>query len=679
MTGFRLQRVYGTRPAALSPPFPKPLSDASLTLTSPVGLAQDRRDNVWVADTGTGRLIVFDTALSRVLARIDPDPAFDLPFRLAHHPTDRAVFVTDVADGCVRRLEYAYDGEAPTVTAADVLRPDEGPFHPNGVATARYRDGVRVFVADEFYHDGSTSDAGRDATHSSATTDADRRSRIVVFDDAGRQRDQFRTVRRDETEIPIYWPQGLATDVEGRLYVANTGYGVLAEEFGMPAQLSTVLRCDRSGAAEPFPGNAGPTLDEFPLPRDVCVVDDTVFVPDAAEGVLHAYTKAGVTQGATVPVVRGTGESRFGGPVGVHPYRGRSGTDADGEGTPLLLTEGLGGTVAAYAVADGRADRLAAVGATGDREGQLAFATGSAAVSDTGTDTAPFSASTAVWIADSLNRRLQYAPLGTDDGLAAVDLPGTAFPFGLAWWDTPGAGGRLLVTDYSADFADHPDRPQVRVYALDGHVDEDPRLVESFGSWGLGSGELKLPRGVAVDPLGGRNARVYVADSGNGRVGVWEYDAATETATDEGDIGTFGHAGGNLWNPSDVAVGDRGLYVADENNNRIQRYADGEWTALGGAGYDPGAEFLLPVSLDFHDGHLFVVDLVDRAVEAFAETADGLSYRDRLQRFGGDATAGEFWLPYLLTATDGAATDGIDLVVPDASLNAAHHYTWKPE
>jgi hypothetical protein len=174
-------------------------------------------------------------------------------------------------------------------------------------------------------------------------------------------------------------------------------------------------------------------------------------------------------------------------------------------------------------------------------------------------------------------------------------------------------------------------------------------------------GEVKLPRGVAVDPQDGAVARVWVADSANGRVGAWEYDRVLDGAE---------------------PLGDRGVYVADGNNNRLQRFDGDEWHPVGEPGYGGGREFLLLISVAAREGNLFVLDLVSRSVRVFTEDGSaegGLRPVDEYRAFGGDAAAGELWLPYLLSAGDGSDVSGHDIVVPDSTLHVAHRFTWSGE
>ncbi|QLH76222.1 hypothetical protein HZS55_02385 [Halosimplex rubrum] len=754
MVGFTYRGYYGSRAtdgavggggaADEASSLPAPLAAVDPRLASPVGTAQDREDNVWIADAGHNRLLVVDDGLERLLAVVGgvgtAPGRFDLPMRLAHHPTDRSLYVADTGNGRLQRLDYEYDGATPRVTAAEAFAAD-GPFHPNGVVAHEYWDGVRVVAADEFYREGS-----------------DLRGRLAVFDESGEPVRSIRAVG-DDNPTPLYWPQGLDTDDEGRIYVANTGYGVLHEGPTGPPKLATVVRCDRTGAAAPFEGLADETLAELPMPRDVAVVgsgaDAQVFVPDAATGRVHAYTSVGIADGVVpedgediranaaledgigVPhdgrgrgddsaPTDAAGQDRFRGPVGIAGFEGVSvpNSDADDPTLAVLTSEALAGRVGAYAVDihTESARRLGSVGAPRDRPGQFSSPTGSVVVAD---PDSPLGR--CALVGDGGNGRLQRVAFtdatgGTDGSTAVTDggraagtggdragghaggrvdpvaLPATRFPFGLAYWPAgTGGGGRLFVTDYTAHYREADRTGQIHVYAVDeapaGGSDEEGgagavagadagvslTLVDSFGPWGMGEGEAKLPRGIAVEPQGDGVARVWVADSANGRIGVWDYDRVLDGARARGDRGCFGHLDGGFWNPSDVAVGERGVYVADENNNRLQRFDGDDWHPVGEPGYGGDRAFLLPISVAAREGRVFVLDLVSRSIRVFAEDAaadGGLRPLDEHRAFGGDVAAGELWLPYLLSVGDASDAPGVDIVVPDSTLHVAQHYRW---
>jgi DNA-binding beta-propeller fold protein YncE len=97
--------------------------------------------------------------------------------------------------------------------------------------------------------------------------------------------------------------------------------------------------------------------------------------------------------------------------------------------------------------------------------------------------------------------------------------------------------------------------------------DTNDRVVAQVGR-GVGSGNLGLPRGVAVDA----QDRVYVVDA-TGQ-GVFVYAALKPEQTSPEYLGFFGGEGsanGAFLVPTGINLDDRGrIYVADSGNDRVQ-------------------------------------------------------------------------------------------------------------
>ena len=638
----------------------------STALTTPVGVLQDAEGNVWVVDTANSRIVVFDAALERRLAvlgaRGSVAGSFDLPFRFAHHPIDRAVLVTDIGNGRVQRLAYEYADGAPVVTAVETFGPEGERFHPNGIAAHEYDDGVRIFVADEFYHEGS-----------------DLRGRILVFDDDGRVVDAFRSVESAYAgALPLYWPQGLGIDGDGHLLIANTGEGVLRRGGAFPAYFATVLRCDRSGSGVPFDETATPILPQsLVTPRGVSVLergdDERIAVPDVGGGFVRMYdTDFGHTSEVPSEIAPSIDDRRFGSPMQVAPFEGPGGSGTDDTTARVLVTEALDHAVGAYDLGTISESKERLAGVESDRTAPGQFDYPGAAVG------VPTAAGERLALVDANNARIQLTGADGTGPLTPLALSHNRFPVGTAFWSVEPGRGYLFVADYSQSYDADNDEPQIAVYELDCR--DQPRLahVTSVGTWGIWGNNCKLPRGLAVDGIDDDRARLLVTDSFNGRLLWWTFDPRTGDLTYEDDAGRFGHDVGEFWNPGDVAVGRHATYVTDRNNNRLQSFDGDEWRTHGEAGYGlDGDRFLLPQSVATAGEYVFVVDLVDRAIKAYRETGPHeLVFCDAMQAFGGDRSSGDLWMPSLLHASRHA--DGVALAVPDSVLNVVYRYQWRP-
>lgn len=101
------------------------------------------------------------------------------------------------------------------------------------------------------------------------------------------------------------------------------------------------------------------------------------------------------------------------------------------------------------------------------------------------------------------------------------------------------------------------------------------------GVAGSGLGELNGPRNVAVGP----NGRIYVADTLNHRIDVFDAEGAFLFAFGAfGSLDTNTADDGRLNEPWGIAVDSEGtVYVADTWNHRVQKFsAEGEWLATWG-------------------------------------------------------------------------------------------------
>lgn len=224
-------------------------------------------------------------------------------------------------------------------------------------------------------------------------------------------------------------------------------------------------------------------------------------------------------------------------------------------------------------------------------------------------------------------------------GAYASEVPGFASPAAAAFV----AGGTTLVLESNLDrvtainsdgttealFGESGDGPgqfhdpramelgpDGRLYIADTgnhriEVFEGPRFefALAMGGFGRGLGDLASPLGLAVT-----ETEIFVADSLNNRIAVFDLDGhATRT------FGTRGSGPGEFSRPTDVAVDDEGnAYVTDGWNHRVQKFdAAGEHVqSWGDFGPHPGF-FATPMGITHHDGELFVADRDNHRIQVF--------------------------------------------------------------
>jgi sugar lactone lactonase YvrE len=87
-------------------------------------------------------------------------------------------------------------------------------------------------------------------------------------------------------------------------------------------------------------------------------------------------------------------------------------------------------------------------------------------------------------------------------------------------------------------------------------------FIISFGGQGTNIGQFNSPKGLTYDSVG----TLYVVDSGNNQIALAQGSAVVDATGIGGtDLGQFN-------GPGSISVGERGVYVADSGNNRIQKF-----------------------------------------------------------------------------------------------------------
>lgn len=197
-------------------------------------------------------------------------------------------------------------------------------------------------------------------------------------------------------------------------------------------------------------------------------------------------------------------------------------------------------------------------------------------------------------------------------------------------------------------------------------------FVREWGSPGAEAGQLDpgLNAGIAI-----RSSELYVADQDNNRVQRFTLGAEGGPETDAAGTprptalwGSLGAGEGRLDHPAGIAVspnGDAAVFVADNRNDRVQRFSpDGRFEAvLGSFGHGDG-QFDSPydVGVD-RPNHLYVADNENHRVQQF--DASTLAFQGTWGLFGTDP--GELGFPRSLAALAGDPAGGV--FVGDTSNN----------
>src|SRR3990170_206309 len=187
-------------------------------------------------------------------------------------------------------------------------------------------------------------------------------------------------------------------------------------------------------------------------------------------------------------------------------------------------------------------------------------------------------------------------------------------------------------------------------------------FILKWGSNGSGDGQFDRSLGVAIDGSG----NVYVADDNNHR--VQKFDSSGSFML---KWGSFGSGDGQFYGPSNVAVdGSGNVYVSDTSNNRIQKFnsSGGFVTKWGSSGTGDG-QFSFPagVAVD-SSGNVYVVDNSNNRVQKFAVSGSLVTF---LTKWGSYGSGDGFF-----SAPRGIAVDGSgDVYVADYFNHRVQKFT----
>jgi streptogramin lyase len=581
---------------------------------TPTGVAVDGSGNVYVADyrnhtirkiTPAGVVTTLaGTAGSFGSADGTGSAArFDNPYGVAVDASGN-VYVADRNNHTIRKITPAgvvttLAGTAGSSGSADGTGSAARFNYPYGVAV----DGSgNVYVADTYNHTIRTiTPAGV------VTTLAGTAGSVGSADGTG-------------SAARFYYPQGVAVDGSGNLYVADLGNHTIRKIT--PAGVVTTLAgtAGSSGSADGT-GSAA----RFYLPYGVAVDSSgNVYVADTHNNTIRKITPAGVVTtlagtAASFGSADGTGSAaRFNYPYGVavdgsgNVYVADPGNNTIRKITPAGVVTTLAGTAGSSGSADG----------TGSAA--RFWSPGGVAVDGSGN----------VYVVDNFNHTIRkITPAGV-----VTTLAGTALSSGSA--DGTGSAARFYYPSgvavdgsgnvYVADTNNYTIRkitPAGVVTTLAGTAGS-PGSTDGTGS----AARFNGPYGVAVDGSG----NVYVADTSNHT--IRKITPAGVVTTLAGTAGSPGSADGTgsaarFNNPYGVAIdGSGNVYVPDSNNNTIRKITPaGVVTTLAGTaglsgsadGTGSAARFFLPfgVAVD-GSGNVYVADAKNNTIRKGVPTID---------------------------------------------------------
>jgi len=214
-----------------------------------------------------------------------------------------------------------------------------------------------------------------------------------------------------------------------------------------------------------------------------------------------------------------------------------------------------------------------------------------------------------IYVSDKFNHRIQVYET---DGTYFASWGGFNQPRGVA---IDPSNGDVLVSNTSSN--------NIKRFSSTGN------LLNTFGSYGTGTGYLNLPMGLAV-----RNGEVFVANSANHRVEVYSTSGIYLR-----NWGEFGSALEQFYYPRDLALDSAGnVYVLEVGTHRVQKFdSQGNFmTSWGGSGQmnQPHG-----IAIDGND-HVFIANTYLHRVDKY--TSDG----EYLLTFGSAGTLpGQFNQP----------------------------------
>lgn len=203
-----------------------------------------------------------------------------------------------------------------------------------------------------------------------------------------------------------------------------------------------------------------------------------------------------------------------------------------------------------------------------------------------------------MYVVDSQNRRIQRYDRYLNYLSTIVPNPNLdeSLQFGILGGIDISPSGEIYLADSEYD----------RILKLDSFE----RPERSFGDIGYGRGRLRSPASLIVD----QKRTVYVCDSGNDRIAMYDIFGEYQGSLGEGD----------LRNPGGIDIGANGIiFIADTGNNRVVALSPGgDMILTAGSAGDGLGSFRSPHDLAIdRRGFLYVLDTGNGRIQKFSITS----------------------------------------------------------